>query len=79
MLFQAGVKFLPILDFFKFHVKGERSIERKVTFARNLITCRKYFDRHCGPRKLNILCSPAFSNQSNEHTANSVKAVVLKA
>ena len=29
-----------------------------MTFARNLITFRKYFDRHCGPRKLNILCSP---------------------
>ena len=26
MLFQAVVKFLPILNFFKFHVKGERSI-----------------------------------------------------
>ena len=27
MLFQAVVIFLPILIFFKFHVKGERSIE----------------------------------------------------
>ena len=26
MLFQAVVIFLPILNFFKFHVKGERSI-----------------------------------------------------
>ena len=35
-------------------------IKRKVTFASNLITYRKYFDRHCGPRpQLNILCRPA--------------------
>ena len=26
MLFQAVVIFLPVLNFFKFHVKGERSI-----------------------------------------------------
>ena len=28
MLFQAVVIFLPILNFFKFHVKGERSIKQ---------------------------------------------------
>ena len=31
MLFQAVVIFLPILNVFKFHVKGERSIKRKLS------------------------------------------------
>ena len=40
MLFQAVVLFLPILNFFKFHVKGERSIEiAKKLSVKNL----KYF------------------------------------
>ena len=33
MLFQAVVIFLPILNFFKFHVKGERSIATDTGFG----------------------------------------------
>ena len=33
MLFQAVVIFLPILNFFKFHVKGERSIRSANLFV----------------------------------------------
>ena len=40
MLFQAVVIFLPILNFFKFHVKGERSINEKLT---NFFSIQKWF------------------------------------
>ena len=42
----------------KGHQKSQKYSRKESLFARNLITCRKGFDWHCDPRKLNILFSP---------------------
>ena len=72
MLFQAVVIFLPILNFFKFHVKGERSIvyilSRHSTDIVNINFSITFFaEKFSGIRK----------NENSDHSSSYLSVYIL--
>ena len=52
------------------HQKSQKLSRGVSRIARNLITCKKYFDRHFDPRKLNILCNRELSGGQPQYIDN---------